>query len=172
MPLARHDDFVILYNFTKSISTHMPLARHDIIVRNRRHQHIDFYSHASCEAWQILNISTWLLQNFYSHASCEAWRSTRSIVPASPSNFYSHASCEAWRCIFLQSPGKWHFYSHASCEAWPNCRWITRKEQTFLLTCLLRGMTPATRLAAMPLSISTHMPLARHDIQTTTTART
>ena len=33
----------------------------------------------------------------------------------------------------------------------------------FLLTCLLRGMTPAQSGRAGRLSISTHMPLARHD---------
>ena len=33
----------------------------------------------------------------------------------------------------------------------------------FLLTCLLRGMTSLCSCACMVLSISTHMPLARHD---------
>ena len=33
----------------------------------------------------------------------------------------------------------------------------------FLLTCLLRGMTPATPFDKDKAAVSTHMPLARHD---------
>ena len=37
--------------------------------------------------------------------------------------------------------------------------------QKFLLTCLLRGMTIKERDASAFVDISTHMPLARHDIR-------
>ena len=50
MPLARHDhggDFVRRLN---GVSTHMPLARHDIPVDCTGNQYGGFYSHASCEA--------------------------------------------------------------------------------------------------------------------------
>ena len=33
----------------------------------------------------------------------------------------------------------------------------------FLLTCLLRGMTPAVAIRDTHIEVSTHMPLARHD---------
>ena len=36
----------------------------------------------------------------------------------------------------------------------------------FLLTCLLRGMTSPVGLAGEILPVSTHMPLARHDLAT------
>ena len=40
---------------------------------------------------------------------------------------------------------------------------VTEKEETFLLTCLLRGMTHRHYHAAVFRFVSTHMPLARHD---------
>ena len=50
MPLARHDLTISESCADTRISTHMPLARHDIkpyiLVIVRHH----FYSHASCEA--------------------------------------------------------------------------------------------------------------------------
>ena len=42
-----------------------------------------------------------------------------------------------------------------------------RKRQ-FLLTCLLRGMTEIVKKLKAGLKVSTHMPLARHDIWYTT----
>ena len=102
-------------------------------------------------------------------------------------SFYSHASCEAWRCGICTDSDSCSFYSHASCEAWLYYRSIYGKLETFLLTCLLRGMTAkkvhervrikrfyshasceAWHLSAFNsryiFSVSTHMPLARHDI--------
>ena len=101
MPLARHDATLLCLPIRYFVSTHMPLARHD-------NYNIVLNKGAIC---------------FYSHASCEAWLECRGALFDNGS-FYSHASCEAWHChyeISLIDPG-------------------------FLLTCLLRGMTINTRL--------------------------
>ena len=123
----------------------------------------DFYSHASCEAWQRRAGSKGAVGDFYSHASCEAWLQSQNIYSFISqflltcllrgmtfartkhkviyADFYSHASCEAWRWFFVNTIGFTNFYSHASCEAWhinTNCC-VDATE--FLLTCLLRGMT-------------------------------
>ena len=50
MPLARHDrgsKFTAVY---LKVSTHMPLARHDLICQGMSEFIPGFYSHASCEA--------------------------------------------------------------------------------------------------------------------------
>ena len=190
---------------------------------------LSFYSHASCEAWQVCDNVLTPSISFYSHASCEAWlfanKRTKGVL-----RFYSHASCEAWRSHFLTLPLSlkflltcllrgmtkgveghgirgFCFYSHASCEAWPLPAQYHYREILFLLTCLLRGMTMLTRsitsitkflltcllrgmtfrlrrvdifmgflltcllrgMTAITLAtcclvtVSTHMPLARHD---------
>ena len=56
-----------------------------------------------------------------------------------------------------------YFYSHASCEAWLFSAHARISFSTFLLTCLLRGMTWPSAINFLIFSISTHMPLARHD---------
>ena len=146
-----------------AISTHMPLARHDLFSFTLPEIYWNFYSHASCEAWRGQGKIHWNLHNFYSHASCEAWRIKRiqadyadisTHMPLARHDywnhkqrfwykyFYSHASCEAWPTFFLRSSTFFfYFYSHASCEAWPHA------------------------VAKLPtiIAISTHMPLARHD---------
>ena len=40
------------------------------------------------------------------------------------------------------------------------------REHQFLLTCLLRGMTSSLSRHICPKPVSTHMPLARHDMNT------
>ena len=72
MPLARHDviftsmhlverflltcllrgmtDARKKYSFTRTVSTHMPLARHDMYLSAGAGSQECFYSHASCEA--------------------------------------------------------------------------------------------------------------------------
>ena len=53
MPLARHDRMELFhFSLIPLISTHMPLARHDESHHIRQTPDHDFYSHASCEAWQ------------------------------------------------------------------------------------------------------------------------
>ena len=63
---------VILYNLTKSISTHMPLARHDLAILNIIYRffistHMPLARH---DDDSIIYTNDAL--NFYSHASCEA----------------------------------------------------------------------------------------------------
>ena len=50
MPLARHDTSSRLRLIVSIISTHMPLARHDAVIGVEHVLFCDFYSHASCEA--------------------------------------------------------------------------------------------------------------------------
>ena len=164
----------------------MPLARHDLYTDTDSVKYIDFYSHASCEAWrcfyvvpkltlqisthmplarhdQDLDLFTPFGQYFYSHASCEAWPKEFLHLDVH-SDFYSHASCEAWHNQPHYIMVILHFYSHASCEAWPWCLRIYATRVLFLLTCLLRGMTAPQTTRRLLLQISTHMPLARHDL--------
>ena len=85
----------------------------------------------------------WWARNrgFYSHASCEAWLKMIHYK-IDIFGFYSHASCEAWLYRLYQRRCYCGFYSHASCEAWLRryniLEWIV--------------------------DVSTHMPLARHDV--------
>ena len=123
------------------ISTHMPLARHDISM------------------FPVLD----LLYYFYSHASCEAWPMRTDTAPLH-FHFYSHASCEAWQIPSLNRVYFVDFYSHASCEAWLKKWRHIIKNARFLLTCLLRGMTNIPTIIIEMTWISTHMPLARHDM--------
>ena len=164
MPLARHD-FWCCKAFCASliISTHMPLARHDNGEDQAAEINRNFYSHASCEAWRWDLLSSAWEEHFYSHASCEAWRIIQSLIRW-VLNFYSHASCEAWLSRLSHTLRKEHFYSHASCEAWLGSQSRKAVSGWFLLTCLLRGMTFLCTVIIPPCLISTHMPLARHDL--------
>ena len=60
--------------------------------------------------------------------------------------------------LYLES-----FYSHTSCEAWPKKCVLLIYSVPFLLTCLLRGMTSTQTRRVVCISVSTHLPLARHD---------
>ena len=51
MPLARHDNLFRVGRGENRVSTHMPLARHDDANNDFDIENDDgFYSHASCEA--------------------------------------------------------------------------------------------------------------------------
>ena len=50
MPLARHDVSNCVSLPDLSVSTHMPLARHDTVAADIWYVMLSFYSHASCEA--------------------------------------------------------------------------------------------------------------------------
>ena len=166
MPLARHDAFCsasavafltflltcLLRGMTTDcmaqdtlvkVSTHMPLARHDQPTGQINHLIHRFYSHASCEAWHLVDPIDKRPPGFYSHASCEAWRQN-TLSDWTCQGFYSHASCEAWRKFYKPLRFQPGFYSHASCEAWPSYLPIQHPVKLFLLTCLLRGMTSVT----------------------------
>ena len=146
------------------ISTHMPLARHDgqtaLLSRCKNH----FYSHASCEAWRNINLINLFAGHFYSHASCEAWR-RKGAAAGREIQISTHMPLARhdieWILGFIFGL---YFYSHASCEAWPQRFHSLQTLQTFLLTCLLRGMTPIWPPCQNTCWISTHMPLARHDV--------
>ena len=120
MPLARHDTPPLKSIVKTVISTHMPLARHDKVITPANCTPSHFYSHASCEAWPLL---------------------FAIIAVICGSHFYSHASCEAWPIAASAPEQQRHFYSHASCEAWLIGAGVSLAGASFLLTCLLRGMT-------------------------------
>ena len=50
MPLARHDSNILNAVGVRVVSTHMPLARHDLALTKLCERMESFYSHASCEA--------------------------------------------------------------------------------------------------------------------------
>ena len=140
MPLARHDRFNRHGQYIVYFSTPMPLARHDRwLVRNQRKAE-DFYSHASCEAWQVFfnkfsTLSKFLLPCLlrgmtgndipYLHFSlfllpCLLRGMTRQSVSnigwhqiSTPMPLARHD--DIWQVIRHRL---WNFYSHASCEAW------------------------------------------------------
>ena len=125
------------------VSTHMPLTRHDPIMGGIRTWYTKFLLTCLLRGMtgQLFKQS-YLLFRFYSHASYEAWHD-RIYTVVLRNGFYSHASYEAWRWsiwkIFWSRRG---FYSHASYEAWHFCSFRILFVDGFLLTCLLRGMTP------------------------------
>ena len=101
------------------VSTHMPLARHDRVLRCPRWRIIlCFYSHASCEAWQ--NVGIYAIKSGVSTHMPLARHDLHQVSDMSAcSSFYSHASCEAWLLHGRAVNRRYGFYSHASCEAWP-----------------------------------------------------
>ena len=139
---------------------------------------VNFYSHASCEAWLILFKIAYGNDYFYSHASCEAWlivilissvrlrflltRLMRGVtVSAWYVEYFSSISTHtphARRDIinFRKLLTTYNFYSHASCEAWPKKRVISILSTIFLLTRLMRGVTLAKGLINLSLHFYSH----------------
>ena len=140
MPLARHDFSLEFIPPHSTVSTHMPLARHDGTVIYFHRPYCCFYSHASCEAWLDFSSMSYVSQSFYSHASCEAW-------PARPF-FVVHGDAFLLTCLL---------------RGMTISAGVSLAGASFLLTCLLRGMTLIFRQCHMFHKVSTHMPLARHD---------
>ena len=178
----RQDLLRSLYFFR--VSTHMPLARHDLVASNKRSVWSSFYSHASCEAWLNRLLESSDLDGFYSHASCEAWHNcicnyarldlVSTHMPlarhdkiltyqeAADWGFYSHASCEAWPHNGVYPATKYGFYSHASCEAWQKRLLLHMRQECFYS----HASCEAWHYGPVPEGmyvVSTHMPLARHD---------
>ena len=146
-----------------SISTHTPHARRDFDDDGRTGNYIYFYSHASCEAWHCPAKPDTAPDDFYSHASCEAWP---PVLPGSPSfcYFYSHASCEAWRERWACGPAENEFLLTRLMRGVTPCRkagyFLCKK---FLLTRLMRGVTYHKEIYWYWPAISTHTPHARRD---------
>ena len=163
MPLARHDVTNMADFRHLEISTHMPLARHDRTI-------IDLltYPYISTHMPLARHDKTLWDGFWYACISTHMPLARHDLLPYSfpfcMKNFYSHASCEAWLMVSVITQVFKDFYSHASCEAWLAFSCFHSAFRRFLLTCLLRGMTTQQlRLIQLHL-ISTHMPLARHDI--------
>ena len=185
MPLARHDSIVNLGVCIFSISTHMPLARHDEMIYSISSSLGDFYSHASCEAWPgtaqqwyACQISThmplarhdrlfpyvfgpdyrFLLTCLLRGMTCHTDEQYKI-----DKNFYSHASCEAWLRKSCHVAIYFNFYSHASCEAWPKRHERSECAAYFYSHASCEAWLWRCRNYALCWKISTHMPLARHD---------
>ena len=146
-----------------TISTHMPLARHDLLTTTFANSTKHFYSHASCEAWRVLQASPFFLSNFYSHASCEAWLSFGKYIIASL-KFLLTCLLRGMTILLPAQSSHQIISTHM-----PLARHDVDNEFHFcpycgfLLTCLLRGMTGRPMVCPFVIWISTHMPLARHD---------
>ena len=166
MPLARHDPFLIPFCYNVAISTHMPLARHDREQPTTAYQCCDFYSHASCEAWHSRIIwSDWTNQ-FLLTCLLRGMTEGRQIISTSFPDFYSHASCEAWRSKMLICTFSATFLLTCLLRGMTCKNKAPSSTKKFLLTCLLRGMTSLPLMKLSAWHISTHMPLARHDLCT------
>ena len=140
MPLARHDIRKEGKWANSEVSTHMPLARHDKQKDDARAAYISFYSHASCEAWPFLLRLRSLFLRFYSHASCEAWLRVENVR-------------WAWWDVSTHMPLARHDFMFfpfliqlVVSTHMPLARHDQRRRQRF------------SRKV-----VSTHMPLARHD---------
>ena len=124
----------------KHISTHMPLARHDPAIMAGSFFVLDFYSHASCEAWPCGSTLPRHLFQISTHMPLARHDNPTTSLDTIALNFYSHASCEAWHIIY-------------------------RNKKTFWISThmpLARHDTPPLK-SIVKTVISTHMPLARHD---------
>ena len=145
-----------------------------------------FYSHASCEAWRysggcIPSHSAFLLTCLLRGMTASGFLSKNIpmflltcllrgmtgpgiMFPAFNNSFYSHASCEAWHGWPHHGIGGWKFLLTCLLRGMTRINEFTNKTLEFLLTCLLRGMTVPQLLRNGFPFVSTHMPLARHDI--------
>ena len=86
------------------------------------------------------NHNSYFCRSFYSHASCEAWHFMNDIIHV-VYRFYSHASCEAWP-IYNMHKKEQVVSTHMPLARHDEILHIWQKPIAFLLTCLLRGMTP------------------------------
>ena len=141
MPLARHDAFARLNRPNATISTHMPLARHDYLPEIFDALFCDFYSHASCEAWRRLK-------------KMLRWRNRISTHMPLARHDYTRKAVDAYRQISTHMPlarhdslayhigNNLHISTHMPLARHdPNCTKTRTFSSAFLLTCLLRGMT-------------------------------
>ena len=145
------------------VSTHMPLARHDLHEPDLLYVGLRFYSHASCEAWHSdvsyhsppIIVSTHMPLARHDKITSKNTRMC-TVSTHMPLARHDVVAVFYWRFISVSThmPLARHdsrgsnpphnrtgFYSHASCEAWrsPSPSW--QIQLLFLLTCLLRGMT-------------------------------
>ena len=96
MPLARHDQYIVMRKSIISISTHMPLARHDWnALRSTRcidviSTHMPLARHDVSGQFEDIPIS-----GISTHMPLARHDVTATVVSPVCPNFYSHASCEA-----------------------------------------------------------------------------
>ena len=141
----------------------MPLARHDNAAFATIDAALNFYSHASCEAWHMVYKNKRKTANISTHMPLARHDYMSNQPHDCINNFYSHASCEAWPLLSFGICNPFNFYSHASCEAWQSRRLLKR------LRCWISTHMPLARhdwsrdSLKIHKHISTHMPLARHD---------
>ena len=104
---------------------------------------------------QVDNIST-----HTPHARCDPVQKIRRLSKMI-STHTPHARCDGFGVSVLLI--LLHFYSHTSCEVWRFKGIVTAFIGEFLLTHLMRGVTPLLSLSEAYIHISTHTPHARCD---------
>ena len=149
MPLARHDHSYHIHYTQCFVSTHMPLARHD--VRGFRGVREKFQFLLTC----LLRGMTVLSLLF---CACCTFLLTCLLRGMTRSGHRRRRRVSFLLTCLLRGMTR-HPYSRL--------RYVA-----FLLTCLLRGMTNLVKNVMGLFSVSTHMPLARHDKQPKTSAQT
>ena len=163
MPLARHDIYpVIMLHFSfkflltcllrgmtiheshvyrhEHISTHMPLARHDICYGCGKKP--DFISTHMPLA---RHDGVWIRRHKFPDISTHMPLARHDIYPIQwmtvDNNFYSHASCEAWLPSGAGADRDNTFLLTCLLRGMTGCMLLSFISEKFLLTCLLRGMT-------------------------------
>ena len=142
MPLARHD-FLFFHTFLNlRVSTHMPLARHDLGGLGRFGCGRVFLLTCLLRGMTRRNGGTQRVVRFLLTCLLRGMTACTVSLPKKR-KVSTHMPLARHDAICAQSPSALQF----------------------LLTCLLRGMTHSAYHVHGYNSVSTHMPLARHDIQ-------
>ena len=143
MPLARHDMVSGILIRAQKISTHMPLARHDILYIETKKTfwistHMPLARHDCIEN----DVEEDNIISTHMPLARHDTPPLKSIVKTVISTHMPLARHDSYDIHYQLREAD--FYSHASCEAWPAPWWKQRNWELFLLTCLLRGMTVNT----------------------------
>ena len=124
-----------------NVSTHMPLARHDLADGKSNTSRFRFYSHASCEAWQSTDVIAACISGFLltcllrgmTVISCLLWPGTKFLLTC---------LLRGMTHLFAICCAKSFVSTHMPLARHDKRRWKKMAVKTlFLLTCLLRGMT-------------------------------
>ena len=142
MPLARHDGCTHAGIDEMFVSTHMPLARHDGVLP-RLSWAASVSTHMPLARHDILCWIVVLEVRVSTHMPLA--RHDLYLVPECPDNLRFLLTC-----LLRGMTRTKNFLS---------------RYRKFLLTCLLRGMTKHRRVYKRVSAVSTHMPLARHDLR-------
>ena len=145
------------------VSTHMPLARHDYFPRLSL---CPFQFLLTCLLRGMTHSTLYIFVSFSVSTHMPLARHDRQIfgIVELHHRFYSHASCEAWPKSYKRIKSHSTFLLTCLLRGMTEKQFYKITDRKFLLTCLLRGMTIIGFLLILDyFQVSTHMPLARHD---------